>query len=291
MTLHVLFFSGPAPAGIGTSVSLGALPAIGGGDAPAVPAKPSSYSSNGYSSGYSGFGSYSGYGSPYSSMYGSGGYGMYGSPYGGVYSGSYGGMFGGYNRFGGYGMNQNEFNSFARLAEEHSRPAFQSIESIVGAFSSVSMMLDSTFQAVYNSFRAVVGVADNFGRMKTHFAQIFAALAVFKWLKYLYRKLLVFLRLRPQGFAEDAWQEAGDVLAHSVGTQNAGGKKSSWPVVMFFAIVMGGPWLIWKFLQSTFSGGMYHIRFNVFSVLLESRFIELCWRQIALATRFIPLLN
>ena len=172
------------------------------------------------------------------------------------------GMYGGY---GGYGMNRygygqgNEYNSFSRMAEESSRPAFQSIESIVGAFSSVSMMLDSTFQAVYNSFRAVIGVADNFSRMKMQFAQIFSAFAIFRTLRYLYRKLLVLLRLRPQGYAEEAWVEAGDMAAEALaaGGKGPGKGKSSWPVLMFFAIIMGGPWLIWKFLQSTFSGGVY----------------------------------
>lgn len=171
--------------------------------------------------------------------------------------------------YGGYGMNrygygaQNDYNSFARMAEESSRPAFQSIESIVGAFSSVSMMLDSTFQAVFNSFRAVIGVADNFSRMKMQFAQIFSAFALFRTLRYLYRKLLVFLRLRPQGFAEEAWVEAGDTVAQTA-RLSAGKGKSSWPVLMFFAIIMGGPWLIWKFLQSAFSGQGKYFLYIVF---------------------------
>lgn len=38
---------------------------------------------------------------------------------------------------------------FIRLAEESSRPAFESIESIVHAFGSVSMMLESTYHAVH----------------------------------------------------------------------------------------------------------------------------------------------
>ena len=237
----------------------GSLPTIGGGDAPPpVPSRPSQAGGySGYSSGGYGYGG--GYGSPYSS-YGAGG-GMYSSPYsGGMYGGYGSSMYGGGGGYGGggYGMNrygygaQNDYNSFARMAEESSRPAFQSIESIVGAFSSVSMMLDSTFQAVYNSFRAVVGVADNFSRMKMQFAQIFSAFALFRTLRYLYRKCLVLLRLRPQGFAEEAWFEAGDTV-----TQNAnlgpGKGKSAWPVLMFFGIIMGGPWLIWKFLRSAFS--------------------------------------
>ena len=224
-------------------------PTIGGGDAPPIPSRPSTMGGySGYSPG--GYGGYSSpystgmYSSPYSSMYGGYGSSMYGG-----YSG-YGGM--GYNRFG-YGQNMNEYNSFARMAEESSRPAFQSIESIVGAFSSVSMMLDSTFQAVYNSFRAVIGVADNFSRMRIQFAQVFSAFAVFRTLRYLYRKLLVLLRLRPQGFAEEAWVEAGDTVAQNTAAKAPGGGKSSWPVLMFFAIILGGPWLIWKFLKSAFA--------------------------------------
>lgn len=232
--------SGPAGSLGGSIPGPSAAPAIGGGDAPPIPTRPS------LQSGYSSYmPNYGGYSSPYSS-------------YGGMYSSPYStGMYGGYGSFGGYGYNRlgygqgDSYSSFARQAEESSRPAFQSIESIVGAFSSVSMMLDSTFQAVYNSFRAVIGVADNFSRMKMQFAQIFSAFALFRTIRYLYRKLLVLLRLRPRGFAEDAWTEAGDAVQVAEASRPGGG-KSSWPVLMFFAIIMGGPWLIWKFLSKTF---------------------------------------
>lgn len=217
---------------------------IGGGDAPPIPSRPSQGGYSSYSPGYGGM-----YGSGmYSSPYSTGMYGGYGS---GMYGGGYSGYGMGYNRYG-YGQS-NEYNSFARMAEESSRPAFQSIESIVGAFSSVSMMLDSTFQAVYNSFRAVIGVADNFSRMRIQFAQVFSAFAVLRTLRYLYRKLLVMLRLRPPGYAEEAWLEAGDAVVQNAAASQPGGGKSSWPVLMFFAIILGGPWLIWKFLKSAFA--------------------------------------
>ena len=194
-------------------------------------------------------------GSPYGGMPGYGSYGGYGGSYGSMYSplsGSmYGGMYGS-SMYGGYGLNhmaQNyETNGFVRMAEENSRQAFQSIESIVQAVGSVAMMLESTFHAVYNSFRAVIGVADHFSRMKTHFAQIFSALAVIRSLKWLYRRLLVLLRLREAGVSEEVWAAAADA---TLGKPNsAEGRRSSWPIMMFFAVVLGGPWLIWKFLRS-----------------------------------------
>lgn len=195
-------------------------------------------------------GSY-GYGGYGSSLYGSG---LYGS---GPGLGGYGGgMYGGYgsygmNRYGMYGGTNVQPNSFVQQAEDSSRQAFQSIESIVQAFGSVSMMMESTFYAVYNSFRAVIGVADQFTRMKMHFAQIFSALAVIRTLKWLYHKLLVLLRLRQAGLPEDVWNQAAQASLGAFG--DAGGKgsgRSSWPILMFFAITLGGPWVIWKILQS-----------------------------------------
>lgn len=46
---------------------------------------------------------------------------------------------------------------FIQMAEENSRPAFQSIESVVGAVGSIAMMLENTFFAMTSSFRAILG--------------------------------------------------------------------------------------------------------------------------------------
>ncbi|XP_069127961.1 peroxisomal membrane protein PEX13-like [Argopecten irradians] len=217
------------------------------GTPPPVPGRPSQqgmYGSrlstmSGYGGAYGGMGYGSSYMSPYSSYGGS----MYSSPYN-----SLGGYGMGYNR---YGMNgpEDQYNGFARQAEESSRQAFQSVESIVNAFTSVSMMLDSTFQAVYNSFRAVLGVADNFSRLKMQLGQVFSALAFFRFLRYLYRKLLVLLGLRPAGYAEEAWTQASDTIEQLAAEAAKDPKKSSWPILVFFGIILGAPWLIWKFIN------------------------------------------
>ncbi|KAK3781039.1 hypothetical protein RRG08_046343 [Elysia crispata] len=196
------------------------------------------YGTGGYNSMYGGNGGFGGYSGPFG--YG----GMYSSPYS-----TYGGYGGYYNRIGG------DINSsFARYAEESSRPAFESINSIVQVVNSVGMMLDSTFQAVYNSFRAVIGVADNFSRLKSQLVQIFSALAFIRTLKYFFRKVLEILRLRPRGNADLLWSEAVREAAANVAASPEGGPaKSSWPILLFFGIIMGGPYLIWKLL-SAFSG-------------------------------------
>ncbi|KAJ8389922.1 hypothetical protein AAFF_G00113910 [Aldrovandia affinis] len=179
----------------------------------------------------SGAGAMSTYRPAYSSL--SSGYPYGGSVYGGYSPYSYG--------LGG-GLGYNHFRAddaapsrFVQQAEESSRGAFQSIESIVHAFSSVSMMMDATFSAVYNSFRAVLDVANHFSRLKVHFTKVFSAFALVRTLRYLYRRLQRMMGLRRASEAEDLW-------ADSAGT--------SWPIFLFFAVILGGPYLIWKLLSS-----------------------------------------
>ncbi len=161
--------------------------------------------------------------------------------------------------FGGsahYGLGtNNSSNSFLRAAEDSSRSAFQSIESVVYAFSAVSAMFESTYLAVYNSFRAVVGVADQFYRLKTHLMNIVSGLAVLKLLKKILRKVLRFLQLRAAEQCQldnTAWQmadrfsEAENLVKENVITK----RQTNWPLIMFFGVVFGGPWLIWKILSS-----------------------------------------
>ena len=107
------------------------------GPPPLPPRRPNMHSS--YNQGYSPYTSYGSYGS------------MYNSPYTSSYGGGYGyGRYGMSNMMMGrmdpYAMND---NGFIQMAEESSRPAFQSIESIVHAVGSVSMMLESTYNAMY----------------------------------------------------------------------------------------------------------------------------------------------
>lgn len=189
---------------------------------PAYNSFPSSYSPYSYGGGYS----------PYSY----GGYGLGGGL--------------GYSRFR---MEDVPPSRFVQQAEESSRGAFQSIESIVHAFSSVSMMLDATFSAVYNSFRAVLDVANHFSRLRVHFTKVLSAFALVRTLRYLYRRVQRILGLRSDLEAEDLW---ADSLLPAAGTAGPGLDDSkansvkSWPIFLFLAVVFGGPYLIWKLLRS-----------------------------------------
>ncbi|TSU37056.1 hypothetical protein Baya_12880 [Bagarius yarrelli] len=173
--------------------------------APPIPPRPiqqtyrPAYSS--FPSSYSPFSS-----SPY------GGYSPY-SPY------SYSGL--GYNRFTPEDVPPSRF---VQQAEESSRGAFQSIESIVHAFSSVSMMLDATFSAVYNSFRAVLDVANHFSRLRVHFTKVLSAFALVRTLRYLYRRLQRMLGMRSGTEVEDLWEDSAATAVVPGGTNWASGE-------------------------------------------------------------------
>ncbi|XP_078413025.1 peroxisome biogenesis factor 13 [Cetorhinus maximus] len=181
--------------------------------------------------------------SPAYTPYGSSLYGSY-SPY----SYGYGGL--GYNRFR---TDDVPPSRFVRQAEESSRGAFQSIESIVHAFASVSMMLEATFSAVYNSFRAVLDVANHFSRLRVHFTKVLSAFALIRTLKYLYRKLLRLLGLRNNSEVEDLWADSAGAVVPAGAEDKVPGSGKSWPIFLFFAVVFGGPYLIWKLLSSATS--------------------------------------
>lgn len=191
-------FGGGPP---GLQTPLGVVPQYGQ-QPPALPPRPFNQQSQAgafgpYNSGMGMFGggsmmgAYGGAGGMYgASGYGAGGYsgGMYGG-------GGIGGGYGGFGGFGGNGYSRYGANNgmdpesrFIQMAEESSRPAFQSIESLVGAISNIAAMLDSTFFAITSSFRAILGVAANFGRLRGVFAQFWSTFAIFRGLSWLYKK-------------------------------------------------------------------------------------------------------
>ncbi|KAG9508913.1 Peroxisomal membrane protein PEX13, partial [Fragariocoptes setiger] len=143
---------------------------------------------------------------------------------------------------------------FIRMAEENSRQAFQSIESIVQAFSSVSMMLESTYFAVHSSFRAVLGVAEHVTRLRDHLSSIMSAMAILKTLRWFLRRILYMLNLVNENpSVEMAWTDSVSEAQHVTGldaiVNPALRDRSSWPIIMFLGVVFGTPWLIWRLVN------------------------------------------
>ncbi|KAI6223731.1 Peroxin-13 [Aphelenchoides fujianensis] len=194
---------------------------------------PSSYGVDPYA-----YGASTAYNNPYSNPYGMNSYSAYN-----------GGMFGSgmYGQYGNPSMypGQSPESNFVRLAEESSRNAFQSIESVVSAVASVANMLNSTHNAVFSSFRAVIGVVEQFSILKKQMAAVLT-FTILRWLRHFWRRLMVHLRLKPANYATatDAWTDvtsldpSGGSAPPSLGI--------SWPAMIFWLVALGGPYLIYK---------------------------------------------
>lgn len=193
------------------------------------PYSPARYYNPSYSTPSYGYGMYPGY-----SNYGYRPYGMYG-----------GGTGYGY----GSGQMNNDDSIVFRQAEERTRSAFQSVESVVGVFASVTMMLESTYIAVQSCFRALIGVAEHFSRMKNQLWSIISAISILQRIKHFIRQILHLLRIRNYSETDYVWGNISSVPTHSLSQ----GSQRLWPVAMFFTVIVGVPWLLWRLLASAVS--------------------------------------
>lgn len=146
------------------------------------------------------------------------------------------------------------FCRFVQFAEESSRNTFANVESIVRAVNSISMMLDNTFFAMTSSFRAVLSVAENFGRLRNMFGHIWYSLNIFRLFRWLYRRLL---RLMGYKFMDSAttlaWKEAYNISAGATADPKGGGGRN-WPTIAFFGVLISAPYFISKFLLPKYEG-------------------------------------
>ncbi|KFM58077.1 Peroxisomal membrane protein PEX13, partial [Stegodyphus mimosarum] len=189
----------------------------------------------------------------YSPRYGGlSGFGSYHSPFSRYSPGLYSG-FGGYHQYpySRYGAIDNSSNSFIQLAEESTRPAFESVESLVEVVSSISMMLESCYFAVHSSYSAILGVVDQFSRLKDRLAEVLSMLALLRALRWLCLKILYVLKLRKDNPSVDAaWRSATEAVSNSSPfTEDT--NKSAWPFLFFIGLVVGAPWLMFKLLSKS----------------------------------------
>ncbi|XP_014090840.2 peroxisomal membrane protein PEX13 [Bactrocera oleae] len=208
------------------------------------------YSTNNTFGAYGGYTGYNNFGNSFGS------YGGYGNSYGSYGSfGGYGNGFGGaYNRFGMGGNNPMDPEMrFVQMAEASARPAFQSIESLVSAFGNIAAMLDSTFFALTSSFRAILGVASNFGRLRGVFAQFWQTFAIFRGLTWIYKKIIYWLRLSNIDPSSETFKQAFAEAVNDSSQQSGAPKlphkgQSPWPVLAFISFIFTAPYLIMKLL-------------------------------------------
>ncbi|CAF0739990.1 unnamed protein product [Adineta steineri] len=174
---------------------------------------------------------------------------------GGLYNNNY--RYSPYNTQ--YGMQSNmPVSNFSQLAMDESRSAFSSIESVIHTFRSVSYMLESTFNSVYSSFRAVTDVVDNFTRIRSDLASLYPLVLLWRFIKYIYHRLLRILHLRhaTRGTTEETWS----AIYHSLQQTNinpngqmpspSSSSSSSLLVALFVIVSFGTPMLMLRLINS-----------------------------------------
>ncbi|KYM82864.1 Peroxisomal membrane protein PEX13 [Atta colombica] len=190
---------------------------------------------------------------PYGSNYGYGNYGNYG--YGG-YRG-----YGGYGSFGSYipysgnsygqigGHSGDVENRFQQYAEESTRSTFRVVETVLHTFSSITMLLESTYFALTNSFRAILSVADNIGRLRSTIGQLLSTFALIRVMKWIYKKILFTLGLQTQNaVVEDLWQQSVSQLTNGEQTPITATNEriSPWMNILLLGVFVAIPYLIHK---------------------------------------------
>lgn len=158
--------------------------------------------------------------SPYQNFYGSSPYSSYNSPY--------------------YGNSASSLSSFV---PEAARGPFETIESVVHAVSSISMLLDSTYNALIASVRSVFAVGEQLSRARSQMGQLYAALAFTRFVSWFRNHF--------------AWalgcKTTPDLIWTNV--QNAGHdpkkRPSQWPLLLYVAFLVGAPYLTWRLVKGS----------------------------------------
>lgn len=203
--------------------------------------------------------------SPYSNNFGN-----YGGGYSaGIYSGYNNYFRGGMNTgFGAYNNNPlDPENQFIQMAEENSRSTFQSIESFVNFVGNISVMFESTYFALTSSFRAILGVAANFSRLRGFFSQFFSTFGLLRGMIWLYKKFVYALGLSNIDPATVVMNEAfNQVQAGHAAEGDAffenKPKGSGWPIMLFLGFIMSAPYLIMKLYGSVTQTAVEECKLN-----------------------------
>lgn len=124
------------------------------------------------------------------------------------------------------------------------RGPFETVESVVHAVSSISMLLESTYGALISSVRSVFAVGEQLARMKNQMGHLYAALAFTRLISWFKEHFGWILGRQPT--PDLIWTNA--VIDKEKQTK---APYSQWPLIMYMAFLIGAPYLTWRFVKST----------------------------------------
>lgn len=125
--------------------------------------------------------------------------------------------------------------------QQSTAPAFQVIESIVTAFTSLAQLVESTYMATHSSFFAMVGVADQLGSLKTYLGQVLGVFSIMR----LGRRIINWLRGKKVSTAPDGW---ANEWSHGLPGAHAP-RPSAKPLLLFLLSAVGLPYLMSRLVK------------------------------------------
>ncbi|CAF1169362.1 unnamed protein product [Adineta steineri] len=143
-------------------------------------------------------------------------------------------------------------SNFTQIALEESRSAFNSIESIIQTFHSITSMFETTFTNIHTSFRTMIDLFDHFTRLRSELTTLYPLVLFWRFFKHIFNRLLKIFHLRKTKNIEDSWTTIYNSLQQTTeSTEKVHKQSSSLLVALFFIVSFGTPMLMLKFLNST----------------------------------------
>lgn len=134
----------------------------------------------------------------------------------------------------------NNFSS-NNLMPSGARGPFETVESVVHAVSSISMLLEQTYSALISSVRSVYAVGEQVSRMKNQMGHLYAALAFTRLLRWFRDNFGWAFGRKPT--PDLIWTNVADEY-------NSKKRPPQWPLLVYMAFLIGAPYITWKFVQS-----------------------------------------
>jgi len=154
-------------------------------------------------------------------------------------------MYGGMPGMGGMGMypGMDPNNpSLTQTLETTTQHTFSLLHSIVQTFTGVAQMLESTFMATHSSFFAMVGVIEQFSRLRNALGSVLGLFGLVRWMKELIT-----------GRSSSSMQGEFREFINGRPVQGPSGppapKPSKKPLVIFFLAIIGVPYAMSKLIK------------------------------------------
>ena len=151
-----------------------------------------------------------------------------------------------YSSFGnagaGYPHYSHHHQSMSSFLPTHAQGPFETVESVVHTVSSVSLLLDSTYNALLASVRSVLAVGEQLSRMRSQFGHLYTALVFSRLVTWCQDHL---------GWLFGRHSATPDLIWNNVKKPDPDPKRpSQWPLLVYMAFLIGAPLLTWRFAQN-----------------------------------------